>query len=272
MSTFEDYLSKKYGTLPGGRVSATTEVTKKKKKKRKIEGVNSVSSEGKGYAIIDEEEITSQWKKINSADEDELKELAAIVETESNASKWKKITDYENEDEAPQIAQIFDETSSLITSESMSESSTKRTKIKRSRSPSSSTAGKISSSAMMSTGLQSAEKAHKEHELRQKEIKAELERMDPELSGRNAPTVYRDRTGRKIDIAAQRAEEHDRDLNEEMKAKERWNDPAASFLSKKKKTSQSKRPKYEGPPPPPNRFNIQPGYRWDGIGKKIYLL
>ncbi|CAG8457196.1 1030_t:CDS:2 [Ambispora leptoticha] len=257
MSTLEEYLNKKY------------------------EGVTSVPTEGKGYAIIDEEEITSQWKKVASADEDELKELAAIAETESNASKWKKITDYEDEDEVPQIAQIIDETASSINSES-----TKRTKIKRSRSPSSSPAGKISSSStMMSTGLQSAEKVRKEHELRQKEIKAELERMDPELSGRNAQTVYRDKTGRKIDIAAQRAEERkrieeeeklmkwdDRDLNEELKAKERWNDPAALFLSKKKKTGQLKRPKYEGPPPPPNRFNIQPGYRWDGIGKKIYYL
>ncbi|KAJ7129018.1 Pre-mRNA-splicing factor of RES complex-domain-containing protein [Mycena crocata] len=58
----------------------------------------------------------------------------------------------------------------------------------------------------------------------------------------------------------------DADLNEEMKAKELWNDPAAQFLTKKRARGPRK-PEYNGPPPPPNRFGIKPGYRWDGVDR-----
>ncbi|KAF8968168.1 Pre-mRNA-splicing factor of RES complex-domain-containing protein [Flammula alnicola] len=58
----------------------------------------------------------------------------------------------------------------------------------------------------------------------------------------------------------------DKELNEELKAKELWNDPAAAFLTKKKAKGPRK-PEYIGPPPPPNRFGIKPGYRWDGVDR-----
>ena len=75
----------------------------------------------------------------------------------------------------------------------------------------------------------------------------------------------------------------DVEMNEELKAKDAWNDPAAAFLtvrlslcyrtiivfipSQKKKSKGPRKPEYTGPPPPPNRFGIKPGYRWDGVGE-----
>jgi len=125
-------------------------------------------------------------------------------------------------------------------------------------------------------------------------------------------TIYRDASGRKIDMKAAKAEASrkkremeekearkmewgrglaqkeeqektktmmekergkgfarhadDDDLNEEQKAKEVWNDPAAAFLTKKSSKGPRK-PQYTGPPPPPNRFGIKPGYRWDGVDR-----
>jgi len=80
----------------------------------------------------------------------------------------------------------------------------------------------------------------------------------------------------------------DKELNEEQKSKELWNDPAAAFLTvrlhlwnisclmklflQKKKSKGPQRPEYSGPPPPPNRFGIKPGYRWDGVGTSLINL
>ncbi|KAI1312616.1 hypothetical protein EDD11_002925 [Mortierella claussenii] len=60
----------------------------------------------------------------------------------------------------------------------------------------------------------------------------------------------------------------DEELNEELKERERWNDPAAMFLSVTKKSKKAVRryPMYQGDIPP-NRFNIRPGYRWDGVDR-----
>ena len=59
----------------------------------------------------------------------------------------------------------------------------------------------------------------------------------------------------------------DEDLNEELRQQDRWNDPAAQFLtSKKQATSKTGRPLYKGGFAP-NRYGIRPGHRWDGVDR-----
>ncbi|WOO84414.1 Pre-mRNA-splicing factor CWC26 [Vanrija pseudolonga] len=57
----------------------------------------------------------------------------------------------------------------------------------------------------------------------------------------------------------------DVEMNQEMREQERWNDPAAKFLTKKSKKG-PRYPTYKGPFAP-NRFGIAPGFRWDGVDR-----
>lgn len=57
-------------------------------------------------------------------------------------------------------------------------------------------------------------------------------------------------------------------LNEELKARQRWNDPAAQFLTSRPEAGASVtgRPLYRGAFQP-NRYGIRPGHRWDGVDR-----
>ncbi|KAK0619832.1 Pre-mRNA-splicing factor of RES complex-domain-containing protein [Immersiella caudata] len=66
----------------------------------------------------------------------------------------------------------------------------------------------------------------------------------------------------------------DEEMNREMRAAARWNDPMAQFLSNEsgydgrggRRKGKGRRPVYKGAAAP-NRYGIRPGYRWDGVDR-----
>jgi pre-mRNA-splicing factor CWC26 len=166
-------------------------------------------------------------------------------------------------------------------------------------------------------GLQSGSEVRAAAERKRKEERGKIEADVAAMGGTSHETVYRDASGRIINIAMKRAEARraaeteekkkaaaadavrgdaqiamrearkkeleeakymtvarsadDVTMNEELKERDRWNDPAAKFLSTTKKSGSSSRvtggkPTYQGAFQP-NRYGIRPGHRWDGVDR-----
>nr|KAG5708706.1 hypothetical protein BaRGS_034923 [Batillaria attramentaria] len=165
-------------------------------------------------------------------------------------------------------------------------------------------------------GLSSAAEMKREAEKLKKREEVMFAKIEKEALGREAKTVFRDKSGKRRDLAAEREKEEedakkqaeqdkkykewgqglkqkemkeqnlqeyvheiskplarykdDEDLDRIMREMDREGDPMAKFMKKKntnKDNSANEKPRYRGPPPPPNRFGIQPGYRWDGVDR-----
>lgn len=163
-------------------------------------------------------------------------------------------------------------------------------------------------------GLQTADQVTAALRRRQVEERARFQQEGAERSGRGQETIYRDASGRIINVAMKRAEARrqaeaeatarqqaqleaqqgavqtaqretrrqelhearylpfarsadDTDLNRVQKERQRWDDPAARFLTTKKAgTSVTGKPLYQAAFTP-NRYGIRPGHRWDGVDR-----
>lgn len=160
-------------------------------------------------------------------------------------------------------------------------------------------------------GLQTADQVTAQLERKQAEERQRFLEDGDEHSGRGKETIYRDASGRIINVAMKRAEARkkveedaakaaaeveaqkgdvqraqreqrrsdlaeakflplsryadDMEMNEELKERERWNDPASQFLTKAAKSVGGKS-LYQGAAMP-NRYGIRPGHRWDGVDR-----
>lgn len=278
MASLQAYLNKNY----------LSEGDKKKKKRKRTKDETSAG----GLAIVDEDE--AGWTQAQSTTKKKRDKNGPVVENVRSAefrpakNAWEVIREGENQQqEDGQDGQ--DEQPVIV------ESTTTPT---------------------VRSGLRTGAEVKADIEASKKAERARLEALDPLQSGQGAETIYRDESGQKIDVVAQRNEmkrrrqvameeeqkkmewgkglvqrdeaekrkanleaeasrplaryKEDVDLNNELKERDRWNDPAAQFLTKKKSKEGRKKttkPMYRGPAPPPNRYGIPPGYRWDGVDR-----
>ncbi|GAA5928782.1 Bud13/CWC26 family protein [Sporobolomyces koalae] len=296
------YLASKY--MSGAKADAILErsadahQTKKRKKRKDVGTPVASTSSGTGLRIADDDD--AGWHKPD-ADEDE--DLKPVVEERRGhfkakapaTSTWATIRDADPqaqvpveeeppipEDEAPVVVPSrggLQSAADLKREQERLAVEQERKRIKRQReqearrnndqepSEQETTVYRDSSGRKIDMKLQKAEEAkRKRQELEREMAKMEwgkglVQREDKERMKLEAQKLARKGVARYAD---------DEEMNDELKEVERWNDPAANFLTKsksEKSKSKSKFPVYQGPPPPPNRFGIRPGYRWDGVDR-----
>ncbi|KAK3653669.1 Pre-mRNA-splicing factor cwc26 [Elasticomyces elasticus] len=165
-------------------------------------------------------------------------------------------------------------------------------------------------------GLQSAGQVTAALKRREKQEKKAMQDAGLDPTGKAQETIYRDASGRIINVAMKRAEirakaeeeerkkaeelesrkgdvqrrekeerkadlveakvmgvaryADDKKLNDELKDRERWNDPMAQLLATKPSSKGTKSKgggkSYQGAFEP-NRYGIRPGWRWDGVDR-----
>ena len=121
------------------------------------------------------------------------------------------------------------------------------------------------SGRIINVAMKRAEARRAEQEKREKEEKAKEDLM--------GDVQRQERQERKQQLQEVRAMPvartvEDESLNDELKARQRWDDPAAAFLTNTggSGTSTTGKPLYKGSFQP-NRYGIRPGHRWDGVDR-----
>lgn len=297
-----DYLANKY-------LSADQKPSKKRKRK-------DVAQASEGLTIA--EDNTNDWTKPKIADDDDEdaptmvgEGLAGGLNKPTKKSKWIKVGAQapKNSDQAAADAILADAQKDAA---ARAEEDEEAPAIFGDEPE----AATMASGAM--AGLQTADQVTKALKRKEKAERKAMQEAGLDPTGKAQETIYRDASGRIINVAMKRAElrakadeeerkkqeevesrkgdvqrqekaqrkadleeaattgvaryANDEKLNDELKERERWNDPMAQMLTSKKSTgkSSSKSGKtgktYQGAFEP-NRYGIRPGWRWDGVDR-----
>ncbi|CCL98755.1 uncharacterized protein FIBRA_00760 [Fibroporia radiculosa] len=283
-SSMKAYLAAKYMSGPkADAILSRTSVGATKKKKRKVApGSKSVAS---GSSMIKDDDLSGWDNATREVEEDDIEEAVVAADRGfkkrqrmDEGSGWATVREREGEsppptaDEQPQVVQEEEATAfvgGLLTSAQLKKTLPREKAVKSSeadekeRQAAQETIYRDASGRRIDTAAERAEAAKRKREREEQEARKmewgkglvqreEAEKRKQEEEAMRSRTFARGRD--------------DVELNEDLKAQGRWNDPAAQFLTKKK-TKGPRRPEYTGPPPPPNRFGIKPGYRWDGVDR-----
>ncbi|KAB8209398.1 Pre-mRNA-splicing factor of RES complex-domain-containing protein [Aspergillus parasiticus] len=303
-SSLADYLAKNYLTA-----DPATERPKKKRKKTK-----EIDTAVQGLIIADDDPPDLKSSAANFANDDE--DGPSVVTSGRSAefrrtkkSNWKNIGGAGNEQDA----------ADAIIASAAAENAARRNEGEDDDAPAvvggeDEDDGEMRMESGARAGLQTAAQtaAMVAAQERRKKVEAALYK-DSQAGGQAQETIYRDASGRIINVAMKRAEARkaeqeklekeeqakealmgdvqrqerekrrqqlqearamplartvdDEDMNDELRARERWNDPAAQFLTNKSAgKSATGKPLYKGAFQP-NRYGIRPGHRWDGVDR-----
>ncbi|CAE6416199.1 unnamed protein product [Rhizoctonia solani] len=277
-SSMQAYLASKYMSGPKADAIMARTGDKPKKKKRKVVAEASTSTPS---FIHDEDGGWGREKK--GSDDEEMKEAQLASDRsfkKKTKSNWEVVQPGDGipaeeptpKDEEPQVVEEDDQPvfrAGLMTAEQLKKAMPKKKKPTKEEIDEAAAAAAQETVYRDSSGRKIDTKAERAEAARKKREREELEAQKMEWG--KGLVQREEEEKRRLELEKEKTRgmaryANDADLNAEQKAQERWNDPAAAFLTTKKSKG-PKKPEYQGPPPPPNRFGIKPGYRWDGVDR-----